>query len=458
MNNAKEIWPLIYEALKKDHNITIFNLWFSELELIDITDSTAILKTTTSFKKKILSESFKSKLEAYFEKVVGLKLEVKVVTDENESEKEEKTEPEEKQGIEAVKEEEDDSETETAISFFKGKEEYTFENFIVGNSNNFAYNACLAVAKEPGSGDNNPLFLYGPSGLGKTHLLHAITNKILKNNPDTNIVYVTGERFTDQLIKSISQKKTEEFRNIYRNADVLLIDDIQFIAGKETTQEEIFHTFNALYEDSRQIIFTSDRPAKDIKHLEDRLKTRFNWGTNADITPPDYELRAAIVKKKAQIRGIELSNEVINLLAENITENIRELEGAVRKLAALKMLSDKTITLEVARESISYLIKDKIPENLAAETIVSVVCDRYGLTREEIKSSSRKEQIKTPRQIAMYIMKEKTGMPLRKIAAKFNLKDHSTVISAVKRIENEIRCNSLFEIEINELIREITKK
>ena len=458
MNNAKEIWTLIYEALKKDHNTTIFNLWFSELELIDITESTAVLKTTTSFKKKILNESFKAKLEGYFEKVVGLKLEVRVVSDEKETEAVEETKKEVEAVVEEAFTEEEEAEEVSKVTFFKGREEYTFENFIVGNSNNFAYNACLAVAKEPGSGDNNPLFLYGPSGLGKTHLLNAITNRILKTKPDTNIVYVTGEKFTDQLIKSIGQKKTEEFRNIYRNADVLLIDDIQFIAGKETTQEEIFHTFNALYEDSRQIIFTSDRPAKDIKNLEERLKTRFNWGPNADITPPDFELRAAIVKKKASQRGIELSNEVVNLLAENITENIRELEGAVRKLAALKMLSDKTITLEVARESISYLIKDKIPENLAAETIISVVCDRYGLTREEIKSSSRKERIKTPRQIAMYIMKEKTGMPLKKIAAKFNLTDHTTVINAGKRIENEIRCNSLFEIEINELIREISRQ
>ena len=454
MDKIKDIWTLIYEALKKDHNKTIFDLWFADLELTDMTESTATLKTTTSFKKKILNESFKTKLESYFENVIGLKLNVSFITD-----NEEVIEVKEEKVTENVKDDEPEEEifSEKEISFFKGKEEYTFENFIVGNSNSLAYNACLAVANEPGSGDN-PLFLYGPSGLGKTHLLHAITNRILKNKPDTNIVYVTGENFTIQLIKSISQKKTEEFRNKYRNADVLLIDDIQFIAGRETTQEEIFHTFNALYEESRQIIFTSDRPAKDIKHLEERLKTRFNWGLTPDITPPDYELRAAIVKKKASQRGIELSNEIVNLLAENITENIRELEGAVRKLAALKMLSDKAITLEVARESISYLIKDKLPENLTADTIISVVCERYGLTRDEIKSSSKKEAIKTPRQIAMYIMKKRTDMPLVKIAGKFNLKDHSTVINAVKRIENEIKCNSLFEIEINELIKEITQK
>ena len=457
MDKINEIWSLIYEALKNDHNKTIFDLWFSELELVGFNETTATLKTTSSFKKKILNESFKIKLENYFENVIGLKLEVMFVADGDEEietvEKEKVKEP-----VLTVSEDtEEDIFSEKEITYFKGKEEYTFENFIVGNSNTLAYNACLAVANEPGSGDN-PLFLYGPSGLGKTHLLHAITNRILKNKPETNIVYVTGENFTNQLIKSISHKKTEEFRNIYRNADVLLIDDIQFIAGRETTQEEIFHTFNALYEDSRQIIFTSDRPAKDIKHLEERLKTRFNWGLTPDITPPDYELRAAIVKKKAKQRGIELSNEIVNLLAENITENIRELEGAVRKLAALKMLSDKTITLEVARESISYLIKDKLPENLTADTIISVVCERYGLTRDEIKSSSKKEAIKTPRQIAMYIMKKRTDMSLVKIAGKFNLKDHSTVINAVKRIENEIKCNSLFEIEINELIKEITQK
>ncbi len=454
MDKIKEIWTLIYEALKKDHNKTIFDLWFADLELVSMTESTATLKTTTSFKKKILNESFKTKLESYFENVIGLKLDINVITD---NEEKEEIKEDKKEEAVTVAEADEDIFSEKEITFFKGKEEYTFENFIVGNSNSLAYNACLAVANEPGSGDN-PLFLYGPSGLGKTHLLHAITNRILKNKPETNIVYVTGENFTNQLIKSISQKKTEEFRNIYRNADVLLIDDIQFIAGRETTQEEIFHTFNALYEESRQIIFTSDRPAKDIKHLEERLKTRFNWGLTPDITPPDYELRAAIVRKKASQRGIELSNEIVNLLTENITENIRELEGAVRKLAALKMLSDKAITLEVARESISYLIKDKLPENLTADTIISVVCERYGLTRDEIKSSSKKEAIKTPRQIAMYIMKKRTDMPLVKIAGKFNLKDHSTVINAVKRIENEIKCNSLFEIEINELIKEITQK
>ncbi len=450
MNRLDEVWSLVYEELRQGINESTFKLWFEELSLCDLTEKKAVVCAKTIFKKNILQSSFKGKLEDYFEKVLGFKIEVDIIAQGDSLENESAPVSEVKEEIKPEKEERSYS---GEIPFFSGIAEYTFDNFIVGNSNKLAHAACIAVANNAGY-DYNPLFIYGPSGLGKTHLLHAIANHAKKKDPEINIVYVTSEDFTNQLIESISNKTTKEFRNKFRKADMLMIDDIQFIASRENTQEEIFHTFNALYENGIQIILTSDRPARDIKHLEDRLRTRFDWGVTADINPPDFELRAAILSSKAKSRGIELSPDIINLLAENLTSNIRQLEGAVKKLCAIKLLSDKELTLEVAKQAISDIVKDKVSVNITIDKILDIVSKRYGVTAMDLKSKSKASNIATPRQIAMYILRKTTDLSLPKIGSIFN-RNYSTVIPSIKKIENEIKCNSLFEIDVNELIKEI---
>ena len=449
MDNLMEIWSLIFEELKKNVNESTFKLWFEELILTELTEKRAVLTANNMYRKNILNNSFKGKLEEVFESVLGFHIDIIVIAQgENIEKYNELSDSEPEKKIEEVKLTSIDE-----VSYFTGNEEYTFDNFIVGNSNKLAHAACVAVANNTGY-DYNPLFIHGPSGLGKTHLLHAITNHIKKKNPNINIVYVTSEDFTNQLIESISKKTTEQFRNKFRNADMLMIDDIQFIAKTETTQEEIFHTFNAIYEKGVQIILTSDRPAKDIKHLEDRLLTRFDWGIAADINPPDFELRAAIISNKAKSKGITLSPEIINLLAENLTSNIRQLEGAVKKLCAIKILSDKEITLEVAKQAISDIARDKVSVTVTIDKVLETVSKKYGISVDDLKSKSKTNNISNARQIAMFVLKKTTDLSYPKIGSIFN-RDYSTVIASVKKIDNESKCNSLFEIDINEIIDEV---
>lgn len=441
--------------MKKNINQTMFDLWFRDLTLDSISETTAVIRTKTMFNRNVLADSFYSKIEQIFEEVIGFKVKIEIVADNDplgrptEIVKEE-TPSEPVADIKKATVEDTESDE---VSFFTGKDGYTFENFIVGNSNKLAHAACIAVANNRGY-DYNPLFIHGPSGLGKTHLLHAIANHVKSKGQDVNIIYVTSEDFTNQLIQSISNKTTEKFRNKFRNADMLMIDDIQFIASRENTQEEIFHTFNALYEKGVQIILTSDRPARDINPLEDRLLTRFNWGITADINPPDFELRAAIIKSKASSKGVELSSDIVNMLAENLTSNIRQLEGAVKKLCAINLLSEKALTLEVAKEAISDIVRDKVSVNVTIDKILETVSRKYGVTPEDLKSKARTSNITNARQIAMYITKKMTDLSLPKIGNLFN-RDHSTTLSSIKKIENEIKCNSLFEIDVNELIKEI---
>ena len=332
---------------------------------------------------------------------------------------------------------------------------YTFDNFIVGSSNRFAHAACTAVAKEPAH-SYNPLFIYGPSGLGKTHLLYAITNEIHKNFPTHNIIYVKGEEFTNEMIESIIRKNNPgQFREKYRKADVLLIDDIHFIAGKEGTQEEFFHTFNDLYEHGKQIILTSDRPAKDIEKLEERLRTRFEWGLTADIQPPDFELRMAIMQNKAQSLGKTFPNDVLSFLAENLTNNIRQIEGAIKKIIAYSMLNGKEITVSLVTSCISDLLSPTGKVTVTPEMIIKKVSEKYGVEIKDIYSEKRASNISQTRHICIYIIKKVLDLSYPAIG-KLLSRDHATIMSSYKRIDKEIKNNSSFEIEINELIKEIT--
>lgn len=314
---------------------------------------------------------------------------------------------------------------------------YTFETFVVGNNNRFAHAAALAVGNEPAK-SYNPLFLYGGVGLGKTHLMHAIGNRILENNPKSNVLYVTSEKFTNQLINSIKDNKTEIFRNKYRNIDVLLIDDIQFIAGKDRVQEEFFHTFNTLREDGKQIIISSDKPPRDIEFLEDRLKSRFEWGLLADISCPDYETRLAILRKKAQDENIVIEDSILSDIATKIDSNIRELEGVFNKIVARASLTHSPITIELA-ENIINEFKYESEKIISCDFIKETVAKYFSIEKDELAGSKRSNDIAFPRQIAMYLCREVIGMSFPQIGSDFGNRDHSTVMHGYNKISKEIK-------------------
>lgn len=317
---------------------------------------------------------------------------------------------------------------------------YTFDTFVVGKNNNFAHAAALAVAESPGT-IYNPLFIHGGVGLGKTHLMHSIGHFILKSNPKARVLYVTSEKFTNELIDAIRNKNnisTTEFREKYRNIDVLLIDDIQFIIGKESTQEEFFHTFNALYEAKKQIVISSDKPPKEIETLEDRLRSRFEWGLTVDIQSPDYETRMAILRKKEEMDGFNIDNEVIKYIATNVKSNIRELEGALTKSVALSKLNNQEITVELAQEALKDLISPGEKREVTPELILQVVSDHYGISPDDIISQKRMREIVVPRQIVMYLCRQMTNTPLKTIGTFLGGRDHTTILHGQEKIAADL--------------------
>ncbi|WMJ80073.1 chromosomal replication initiator protein DnaA [Clostridium sp. MB40-C1] len=334
---------------------------------------------------------------------------------------------------------------------------YTFDSFVIGNSNRFAHAASLAVAEAPAKA-YNPLFIYGGVGLGKTHLMHAIGHYILKHNPKAKVVYVSSEKFTNELINSIKDDKNVDFRNKYRNVDVLLIDDIQFIAGKERTQEEFFHTFNALYEADKQIILSSDRPPKEIPTLEDRLRSRFEWGLIADIQVPDFETRIAILKKKADVENLNIPNEVMVYIATKIKSNIRELEGALIRIVAFSSLTNKEISVELAAEALKDIISNEQNKQITIDLIQDIVANYFNLKIEELKSSRRTRNIAFPRQIAMYLSRKLTDMSLPKIGEEFGGRDHTTVIHAYEKISTNLKKDESLKNVVNDLAKKINNR
>lgn len=333
---------------------------------------------------------------------------------------------------------------------------YVFDTFVVGNSNRFAHAAALAVAEAPAKA-YNPLFIYGDVGLGKTHLMQAIAHFILEHNPDSKVVYVSSETFTNELINAIKDDTTVEFREKYRNIDVLLIDDIQFLAKKERTQEEFFHTFNALHESNRQLIISSDRPPKEIPTLEDRLRSRFEWGLITDIQKPDLETRIAILRKKADIENLEIPNEVIIYIANNIKSNIRELEGALTKVIAYSSVVERELTQELAQEALKDLLSrnGESSRKIDVNLIQKIVCEYYSLDIEDMKSKKRTQNIAFPRQIAMYLSREMTDLSLPQIGDEFGGRDHTTVIHAHNKIQEIYDSDIDFKTTINKLIDRI---
>lgn len=336
---------------------------------------------------------------------------------------------------------------------------YTFDTFVVGANNNLAHAASLAVAESPGE-IYNPLFIYGGVGLGKTHLMHSIANFILKNNPKAKILYVTSEKFTNELIDAIRNKNnisTTEFREKYRNNDVLLIDDIQFIIGKESTQEEFFHTFNALHEAKKQIIISSDKPPKEIETLEERLRSRFEWGLTVDIQSPDYETRMAILRKKEEMEGYNIDNEVIKYIATNIKSNIRELEGALTKIVALsKLEKNREIDIELAEKALKDIIAPGDKQEVTPEFIIQIVADHFNLTPLDIMSAKRSKEIVYPRQIVMYLCRTMTETGLQNIGKALGGRDHTTILHGIKTISADLEKNSSLQNTIDILKKKIS--
>ena len=331
---------------------------------------------------------------------------------------------------------------------------YTFDTFVVGNNNKLAHAASLAVADAPAEA-YNPLFLYGGVGLGKTHLMHSIAHYILDHNPDAKVLYVTSEKFTNELIDSIRHDKNAEFRNKYRNIDVLLIDDIQFIIGKESTQEEFFHTFNTLHEAKKQIIISSDKPPKDMETLEERLRSRFEWGLTADIQSPDYETRMAILKKRAELDELDIDDDVMQYVANNIQSNIRELEGALNKICAYSALERKPINVDLAEEALKDLITPEGHKEVTPELIMNTVAEHYNISISDMVSKKKSQEIAYPRQIAMYLCRKLTEASLQSVGNMLGKRDHTTIIHGAEKIENDLAKNPSLKNTIDVIIKKI---
>lgn len=440
------IMDSLKEELSKMFSSTTMSLWFEQLTMLSLDDKQAVLVAPTEFKKDILEKKYLDVLTEKLCGILGFEIEIKIIS--AESGPPVKVPPSEKE----EKEEEPDED----ISAYKMRfnPNYTFENFVVGKSNELAQSASLAVARHPAE-LNNPLFLYGPSGLGKTHLLFAIVNEIRKNFKNYHILYVTGEEFTNELIDALAQKKPVAFREKYRNLDVLLVDDIQFLANKLGIQEEFFHTFDTLYKQNKQIILASDCHPREINNLEERLKSRFESGLVADIQPPDLELRVAIFKRKSVDMGIDIPNDVLLYLAENIKINIRQIEGSLKKLKANSFISGEPITLEMAQKVLGDFLKSAESEGNIIDKIFTYVSKRYGVSKDALKSQKRNADIAYPRHIAIYLTRELTSLSQKSIAKIFARKDHTTVYNSIMVVEKKIKSDVQFEREINQIMNEL---
>ena len=426
LNKAKEL-------LKDEVTQIAFDTWLKPLEITEMTNDHIVFKANSEYHHDLIKGRYADLILNTFKYLTNKEWTFSVFFTENPKKGENKTIISDLQT--SPQDNLQDSDIEISNKTLNPK--YTFETFVVGNNNRFAHAAAIAVGDKPGE-SYNPLFLYGGVGLGKTHLMHAIGNRILQNNRNTKILYVTSEKFTNQLINAIKDNKNEIFRNKYRTIDVLLIDDIQFIAGKERVQEEFFHTFNALYEDKKQIIISSDKPPRDIQFLEDRLKSRFEWGLLADISCPDYETRLAILRKKAQDENIVVDDIILSNIANKIDSNIRELEGVFNKIIARASLTHSPITIELAENTINEF-KAASEKVLSADFVKETVAKYFNIDKDDLASNKRSNEIAFPRQIAMYLCREVANMSYPKIGEDFGNRDHSTVMHACKKIEKEVK-------------------
>ena len=442
--NLQDLWEQTLNVLKNEMSEVSFNTWMKSCDPISISEDTIKISVPNSFTRDILNNRYKDLVANSIQGICSklYKLEFLICSE---------VALEEKNKAIKIKGSPLNEEISNTLN-----PKYTFDSFVIGNSNRFAHAASLAVAEAPAKA-YNPLFIYGGVGLGKTHLMHAIGHYILENNPNAKVEYVSSEKFTNELINAIKHDKNEEFRNKYRHVDVLLIDDIQFIAGKEGTQEEFFHTFNALHDANKQIILSSDRPPKEIPTLEDRLRSRFEWGLIADIQVPDFETRMAILKKKADLERLNVPNEVMVYVATKIKSNIRELEGALIRIVAYSSLTNREVSVDLASEALKDIISKKQGKSITIESIQDIVSSYFNLRVEDFKSQRRTRNVAYPRQIAMYLSRKLTDMSLPKIGEEFGGRDHTTVIHAYEKISENLKTDEGLQSTVDDITKKLTQ-
>lgn len=444
-NIINERWDDILDLLKKEHDISpvAINTWIRPLKVQEVTDDTITFFVDNKLDERgiefIKLKYYDMYLQLSIKELLGTHYNIEFVLDKKETAKSElPTKPK----------------TQELNPFSNLNPKYTFDTFVVGNNNKLAHAASVAVADAPAEA-YNPLFLYGGVGLGKTHLMHSIAHYILDNNKDAKVLYVTSEKFTNELIDSIRHDKNAEFRDKYRNIDVLLIDDIQFIIGKESTQEEFFHTFNTLHEAKKQIIISSDKPPKDIETLEERLRSRFEWGLTADIQSPDYETRMAILKKRAELDGLDIGDDVMQYIANNIKSNIRELEGALNKVCVFSVLEGKPINTDLAEEALKDLITPDGQREITPELIMSIVAEHYNISISDMISKKKSQEIAFPRQVSMYLCRKYTDKSLKYVGNMLGKRDHSTIIHGADKIEHDIATDAKLQSNIDVIVKKI---
>ena len=434
--DISELWAGTLALLEPEISPISFKTWIEPIVPVKISGNTVVLRIDESFIKSMVETRFLSLIENSVKHIMGCEYKVHIISGDEKIE-------------EVIKEETKQTKSKTAFDSNLNPK-YVFSTFVVGNSNRMAHAASLAVAEAPAKA-YNPFFLYGGVGLGKTHLMHSIAHYILDQNPNTKVLYASCETFTNELINSISDDNNEEFRRKYRNIDVLLIDDIQFISQKERTQEEFFHTFNALHDANKQIIISSDRPPKEIKTLEDRLRSRFEGGLIADIQPPDFETRIAILKKKAENENLEIDNEVLAYIAKNISSNIRELEGALTRVVAYAKLTQAQITKSLAESALKDIFNEQAAIEITPERIQEIVAQYYNIRPEDIIGSKRNSSIAKPRQVAMYLSRQLLDLSLPKLGEHFGGRDHTTIIHGINKIQDSLKTDKNLQSVIFEL-------
>lgn len=437
MNSVADVWNNILSQLKRDLSETTIATWFDELEAVDIRGSTLILHCSNDFKRGYIESLFLKNIKSALLDVFSTEFEVQILNDSSFS-----------QFIGNSAKRKDERFT---------SEEFTFETFVVGPSNKLAYAASVAVAEHPAQ-NYNPLLIYGDSGLGKTHLLNSIANVIRKNDSHSKIVYIKGDDFINEFIELIRAGRGSEFRAKYREADLLLVDDVQFVAGKEQVQNEFFHTFNNLYESGRQIVLTSDRPPSEMTLLDDRLRTRFEWGLLVDVAPPDFETRVAIVKNKAALLGMDLPDKVAFTIAEKVTANVRQLEGTINKILAYKDLLDSDTDEETVNRAMQDILKRSTEYIPTPEAILDYISKYYGLEESLIRGQQRVREAVQARQIAMYLIRSMTNISVVDIGRVFDNRDHSTVLYSIQRVEDRMRKDPAYAEKVKELKTNISSK
>ena len=433
LNSIADVWNNVLQQLKKDLSETTIATWFDELEAVEIQGNVFVLYCPNDFKKGYIESLFLKNIKAVLRDIFSMDFDVRIIG-------------------ERANEGENNRQNDRFSTA-----EFTFEAFVVGPSNKLAHAASLSVAEHPAK-NYNPLLIYGDSGLGKTHLIYAIANVIRKNDPKARIAYVKGDDLTNELVDAIREGKTADMREKYRQADLLLVDDVQFIAGKKQTQEEFFHTFNTLYESGRQIVLTSDRPPSEMTQLEDRLRTRFEWGLLVDVAPPDFETRVAIVKNKAAMLGMTLPDKIANYIAENVTANVRQLEGTIHKILAYKDLLGNEADEETVTRAMQDILKRSSEYIPTPEAILEYICKYYGLEESVIRGQQRVREAVQARQIAMYLIRSMTNSSVVDIGKVFDNRDHSTVLYSIQQVEKKMKKDPAFAETVKEIKTNINSK